>query len=132
MNTTTRQHYHNLRTRGFRASFALRAAKTEAEFSAAGDLVRLRLEPDIDALSTLDYLQQEEFADVREAELARADRDGVWGVIGEYRCPLCGRWTVADSCGGFIGDDWKDSGYDTNIKATTLETLAAVQSTAAA
>lgn len=55
----------------------------------------------------------------RQAEIERVNRDGVWGVIGEF---FDGEdWQHADSCFGFIGDDWKDSGYDSDIMASTLE-----------
>jgi hypothetical protein len=55
----------------------------------------------------------------RQAEIDRVNRDGVWGIVGEF---FDGEeWQHADSCFGFIGEDWKDSGYDTNIMASTLE-----------
>jgi hypothetical protein len=54
----------------------------------------------------------------RKAEVERVERDGVWGVVGEF---FDGEeWQHADSCFGFIGDDWKDSGYDVDIMASTL------------
>lgn len=36
----------------------------------------------------------------------RIERDGVCGVVAEYRDPDLG-WTHADSCWGYVGDDWK-------------------------
>jgi hypothetical protein len=47
------------------------------------------------------------------------DRDGVWGIVGEYFDGE--RWQHADSCFGFVGDDWKNSGYDTDIMRATLD-----------
>jgi hypothetical protein len=50
--------------------------------------------------------------------IAKVDREGVFGVIGEYFDGE--RWQHADSCFGFVGDDWKNSGYDTDIMRATL------------
>ena len=47
------------------------------------------------------------------------NRQGVWGIVGEY---FDGEvWQHADSCFGFVGDDWKNSGYDTDIMQATLD-----------
>lgn len=55
----------------------------------------------------------------RAAFIERINRDGVVGVIGEY---FDGEdWQQADSCWGFVGDDWKESGYDIDIMSQTLE-----------
>ena len=55
----------------------------------------------------------------RQVEIERVNRDGVWGVIGEY---WNGReWVHVDSCWGFIGDDWRESGYDADIMRSTLD-----------
>lgn len=61
----------------------------------------------------------------RKAEIDRVNRDGVWGIIGEY---FDGEsWQHADSCFGFIGEDWKDSGYDVDIMSQTLDAVSSVQ-----
>ena len=80
-------------------------------------LVSMLLKPDDSP--NLSFLEQDEFADYRRAEYARANNDGVWGIVGVYH----GRNVkgTADSCWGFIGEDWKDSGYDIDIKANTIE-----------
>lgn len=49
----------------------------------------------------------------------RIERDGVWGVVGEVKCKACGAWEIVDAVGGFVGDDWKDSGYDTDVLEAT-------------
>ena len=55
----------------------------------------------------------------REEFIAKVNREGVWGIIGEY---FDGEvWQHADSCFGFVGDDWKHSGYDTDIMRATLD-----------
>ena len=96
------------------------------------ELVRLRIEPDemvdLDDLLGDMYnpdvnpdIEPEKLEQEKKWELDRIDRDGVWGVIGEYKCPICGHWVQVDSCWGFVGDDWKESGYDIDIMAETLE-----------
>lgn len=54
-------------------------------------------------------------AEQKQEEIDRINRDGVWGMIAEYECSCCGRWTEADSVWGFIGDDWKGSGYEADL-----------------
>ena len=92
--------------------------------------VRLRIEPD-DSMNIED-LEGDTFnpkvnSDIPRARLEReqkefrekVNRDGVWGVIGEYWDGE--EWQHADSCFGFVGDQWKDSGYDIHIMSSTLE-----------
>lgn len=55
----------------------------------------------------------------REVFIAKVNREGVWGIVGEYFDGEA--WQHADSCFGFIGDDWKHSGYDTDIMRVTLD-----------
>jgi len=57
----------------------------------------------------------------RKEFIERINNDGVWGIVGEYRCNTCRQWTTADSVWGFVGDDWQGSGYDLDIKAATLQ-----------
>jgi hypothetical protein len=82
-------------------------------------LVQFKVEPD--DCPDLSYLDQDDFADERISEIKRANCDGVWGIVGAYK--LHGRFATSDSCWGFIGDDWQKSGYDVEIKATTIATL---------
>ena len=52
----------------------------------------------------------------------RIERDGMYGIKSEYRHPTTGEWIEADhGCWGFIGDDWKDSGYDVDAMSTAIE-----------
>ncbi len=55
----------------------------------------------------------------------RIERDGVWGVIGEYWDGA--KWQHADSYWSFIGDDWKNSGYDIDIMDATMDKLEELQ-----
>src|ERR1700693_6591303 len=75
-----------------------------------GDGFNPKANPDISASK----LQRD-----REVFIAKVNREGVWGVIGEYFDGE--QWRHADSCFGFVGDDWKDSGYDTDIMRATLD-----------
>lgn len=45
----------------------------------------------------------------------RIDQEGVWGLYGEVACDCCDSWVHVDSIGGFIGEDWKGSGYETDV-----------------
>jgi len=130
--------YTEERNNGTRAKWAIRTARVrqaweENEFSGFGDpeigQVRLQVEPD--EYCDLDNLLGDTYdpkvnSDIpparlereRKAEIERIERLGVWGIIGEY---FDGEtWNHADSCWGFVGDDWKQSGYDVDIMASTL------------
>jgi hypothetical protein len=131
-------HYGQTGTAMHQLASAKRIARVRAAWEKAEDagLVRLRIEPD-DQYDLEDLLGDcynpevntdippERLEQERQWEVDRIDRDGVWGVIGEYRadvCPACGRggeWKHGDSCWGFVGDDWKDDA-DVDIMAETL------------
>ena len=138
--------YQRERARGFQAKWALSNARTRlewekhevAEYSSGeaidpkrGD-VRLRIVPD--ETCSLEDLEGDSFnpkanPDIpasrlqrdREDFIAKVNREGVWGIVGEY---FDGEWQPADSCFGFVGDDWKHSGYDTDIMRATLDAAA--------
>jgi len=135
--------YQRERASGFQAKWALFNARTRiewdkhevAEYSSgeaidpkSGD-VRLRLVPD--EMCSLGDLEGDGFNPKvnpdtsysrlqrdREDFIAKVNQKGVWGIVGEYFDGE--KWQHADSCFGFVGDDWKDSGYDTDIVRTTL------------
>lgn len=99
-------------------------------------LVRLRIEPD--EICDLDNLLGDGFdpkhnpdipaaklAKEREEYVEKIDRDGVWGIIGEYWDGEA--WQVADSVWGFVGDDYRDSGWDTDIMRSTLDAFATLE-----
>ena len=52
-------------------------------------------------------------------EIDRIEREGVWGIIGEYWDGA--EWQIADSCWGFVGDDLELNGYDDDIRRATLD-----------
>jgi hypothetical protein len=74
-----------------------------------GDCFNPKANPDI----PISKLQSD-----RKEFIAKVDREGAWGIIGEYFDGE--QWQHADSCSGFVGDDWKNSGYDTDIMRATL------------
>jgi len=126
--------YRRLRGLGWEADGALRAAKTREEWDKAGGIVRITIIAD--EMSGIEDLEGDMFnpivnPDIPPARLAaeraalidRIERDGVWGVIGEYFDGEA--WQHGDSCWGFVGEDWKDSGYDTDIMDATLAAMKA-------
>lgn len=129
MNNIESREYSRLRAKGWAAKEAFHAARAAREwFDAEWDgryepdepgIVRLSVEWDRDTdLSHLDdravYTEQQ-----ASAEYERAERNGTWGIIGEFWNGE--EWQHVDSIWGFIGDDWKDSGYDVDVKRATLD-----------
>lgn len=139
MNALEQREYRRQRTLGQPARWALLHARTKVAWRNVewhsdrrdpnGDdgmgWARLRVEWDDSAdLSYLDVNakdQRERAAAKRE--LDRAERDGCVGIIGEYWNG--DEWVHVDSVWGFIGDDWKDSGYDYDVMDATLKARAA-------
>jgi hypothetical protein len=76
-----------------------------------------------DHFPDLSYLGQECFADVRDGEYERARKDGVWGIESQYNLGDGRGWVSADSVWGFIGDDYKGSGYDDDIRSAAISAL---------
>jgi hypothetical protein len=135
--------FHNGITKTFqaKASMTLRNIKTRAEWrtwevgehdTAELGSVRLRVVPDdsvdLDDLfgdtfnhAVNDDIRPEVLDKQRREEVDRVERDGVWGVIGEYWNGE--EWERVDSCFGFVGDDWRDSGYDIDIMRATLDKM---------
>lgn len=82
----------------------------------AGDCYRPECNPNVPR-SKLD----KEYA----AFVTRIEVDGVCGIVAEYR-DHNGEWEHADSCFGFVGDDWRDSGYDSDGMRAALDARATV------
>jgi len=142
--------YQSERKRGFQAKHALFNAQTRlewdkhevAEYSSGEAIdpqpgsVRLRILPDdhvdLDNLFGDTYnpqvnsdIPETRLEREREQEVDRVNRDGVWGIVGEY---FDGEeWQHGDSCWGFVGDDWKHSGYDTDIMHATLNAAQSIR-----
>jgi len=142
--TTIINLYRQQRDKGFSASHALRIARTLSQWDALqgeevfeGEPVsdqcniRLLIVPDNEVYDD-SYFDTWEISDDQKekirAELwARIEREGVWGITGQYRvcsCDECGNpahWEDVDSVWGFVGDDWQDSGYDTDVMQGTID-----------
>ena len=142
--------YLRERREGNRASNALHAARTRQEWSRhevaeyssgqpinakRGD-VRLRIVPD--DCADFDDLCGDTFNPVLNSHILesrlvrerkefeeRVSRDGVWGIQGQFFDGE--QWHTADAVYGFVGDDWRRSGYDCEIMAETLEQARAVK-----
>ena len=135
--------YQRERASGFQAKWALSNARTRfewdkhevGEYSSGNPIdpkrgnVRVRVVPD--ELCSLDDLEGDCFNPKanpdnsasrlerdRKEFIEKVNAEGVWGIIGEYFDGEA--WQTADSCFGFVGDDWKHSGYDTDIMHGTL------------
>jgi len=122
MNESIKREYLRLRQQGWTASLAWRAAKVNVRWRELDDeLVRVRAV--VDECMTLEDLAGDNASKKELEELqARCERDGVWDYCTEYLDPVDG-WTFADQCGGFVGDDWEDSGYDVDMKQAALDAL---------
>jgi hypothetical protein len=136
--------YQLERRQGFTARNALSNARTRIAWAKhdadehnpqRGD-VRLRIVPDDYATFedlTGDVYSTSANPDIpasrlkREAkiEMERINRLGVVGIIGEYFDGE--QWQHADSCFGFVGDDWKNTGYDTDIMQSALDAARSVK-----
>ena len=53
----------------------------------------------------------------------RVDRDGVWGYRAMVR-DSTGHWGEVDAIWGFVGDDFKGSGCDTDLMNAAMRALA--------
>lgn len=84
--------------------------------------VRLRIVPDDyyddSYLDTWTDIRESERERIRKELWRRIESDGAWGVIGEYWNG--DEWESVDSCSGFVGEDWHNSGYDTDIMHATI------------
>lgn len=50
----------------------------------------------------------------------RVERQGVYGLIGEVRTDET-TWEHVDSCWGFVGEDYLNSGYDADIAQAVIQ-----------
>lgn len=121
--------YHRLRRKEWAAQAAWRAAKTNAEWDAAEweELVKLDVIPEFDVyddsfIDTWGLSPKKAEAEKKEIH-QRIERDGCWIIVSYFRPDRDAEWIAVDSVGGFIGDDYKDSGYDTDLKRAALDAL---------
>ena len=134
------------------ARYAVEADKTRAKFAALGgefidrgDLKRHKgrvvivVMPDDTGLSfedlTGDTYKPECHPDIpkarivteRQREMERIEREGVWGVEAMIRNPVAGGWEAVDAVRGFIGDDYRSSGYEIDLMDAAISALEKVE-----
>jgi len=112
--TDCRTEYARLRALGYVAREALYAARVRVLFDARDD-VRLQAVPDDEEYQHSDNETKAEHA----RTLRRLNTEGTWGIQAQVQCS-CGNWRTVDGVYGFIGEDWRDSGYDTDLMREAL------------
>lgn len=122
--------YRRLRGKGWTAQHALRSARIHAAFEDLVDagLAKVEIEPDE---MPYDASFVDEWDDIRERDRERQKKEILERVEREGHNTMCvyvrddedTHWVLADSVGGFIGDDWKGSGYDADLKVSVFEAL---------
>lgn len=120
--------YYRLRDMGWGATAAWRAAQINTRFEErenAGIMRLLTAEESegydasyVDTWTDLSTFRREKW---KASILDRVNREGVYCITSYVWDSPTVSYLPVDSCGGFIGDDWKDSGYDTDIKLSALE-----------
>ena len=118
MNPWIKAEYERLRRNNWRAVDALRAARVKDRFEDLQNerLVRFRFEPECDMY---EFGEGEE--PFREEITERINREGYWIVCTDYLNAETEEWEQAEAIGGFIGDDWQDSGYDVDLRLAAIE-----------
>lgn len=127
MNTDTITRYNRERKLGFSAKCALQNAKTREKFKRyeCAGLVRIRIEPDLERydesyVDTWDCSSKKKDR-IKKEIFAKLERDGAWGIIAEA-C-VNERWMEMDSVWGFIGEEWRDSGYDVDLMMAAIDCI---------
>ncbi len=129
--TTLERHYRRFRAQGYTAHVALSYARTELEWEDAGDLVRLTQDPEIDFYDDI-YIDTWTIRDcdkerAKKELRERLNHEGHWILVCQYRLSEEHEWETADNIGGFIGNDWEESGYDSDVKRSALDALDAAR-----
>ncbi len=127
MNRCVRREYDRLRDKGWTAADALRAARIHdrwTDLENAG-LVKLDMDPEIDCYDD-SYIDTWGLSPGRAAREKREiheriNREGHWIVVVYARATDEDEWSPVDSCGGFIGTDHEDSGYDVDLMRAAID-----------
>jgi hypothetical protein len=114
----TKQEYTRLRKAGWTAHTALRAAKIRTRFAALEHAGIVRF----DVLEDSEPYMHGDVGDESETN-ARIERDGLYGIQVSTGCEACGSWNAVDAVWGFIGNDWRDSGYDVDLMESAIESV---------
>lgn len=133
--TTLVKEYKRQRALGVQAKHAIHTARTLVEWEGLGGHTKQDDYEEPDARVRLSILPDEDWQHATECgcpdtgceerNIELANRDGVWGIVGEYRIRDEDDWEQADSIWGFIGSSWEDSGYDTDVRGETIRALKA-------
>lgn len=132
MNPHVLREYARLRKLDWSAVQAMRSAKIRDVFTnlEAQDLVRFAVEADDEQydMSFIDAWDERPSVKKRYKKeiAARLDREGHNCLVTYSRASDDEPWEHADSCGGFVGDDWKDSGTDFDLMLAAIEASDAV------
>jgi hypothetical protein len=108
-----------LRALGWTGENALNGARTNVAFL---DLVERGLAREVwqPELESYDFCDSDD-AVYRKRINERIDRDGYWFISIEIRTHSGAHWEHAVSCGGFVGQDYNDSGCDVDLRSEALE-----------
>lgn len=124
------QEIDRLRHKGWKLMDAVRAARTSAAFDILSDDF-VKLEPvsenepyDDSYIDTwTDRTPRQREKDRKELR-ERIGNEGTWGLVSYWRPNPRASWDQVDAVGGFVGDDWKDSGYDVDLMNAALRAVA--------
>jgi hypothetical protein len=109
--------FKRLLGKGWPTEEAARAARALSAFAYfTPDFWRLEVIPDETPYDDSYIDDPNEKKEVRQ----RIRDEGVFGIKTEWRFSIFDDWEEADSVWGFIGDDWKDSGYDTDMMRSAM------------
>jgi len=109
--------FKRLTSKGWSIEEAARAARTLSAFAYyASDFWQLEVIPDETPYDDSYIDDPNEKKEVRQ----RIRDEGVYGIKAQWRLSVDEDWEDADAVWGFIGDDWKDSGYDTDMMCSAM------------
>ena len=130
MNKRVRSEYGRLRKKGWPAKDALRAARVKDAFDDLENagLVKFEvlMDPECHDASYVDTWidKSEAWRQRTKREIRdRADQEGTWGIVTSIRASEDAGWEEVDSVWDFVGDDWKDSGYDTDVMNSAVDAV---------
>lgn len=116
-------YYRRFRRAGYPALQARHSAKMHVEWDAAEALGLVRL--------VVKWDDNFDASDLDARGLEILERDGAWGVVGQYRLDTKSDWQTADSIWGYVGYRDVTSPYENwYVPDIMHETLAALESNA--
>jgi hypothetical protein len=132
MEQQTAREYARYRALGYTATDALRSARINTLFEAAEDSGAVKFEVVYDQeqyddsyLDTWSDIHKTKREHLRKQLWNRIEREGTYGIKAYALDPYTYLLVEVDSVWGFIGNDWKDSGYDVDVKNSALQAVQA-------